>query len=780
MKLEESLDQFFSLSHKAYTVKELEKKFKVTEKEKHIFYQALYKLEKAGKIYYSEDGYYLHVPYEFYLDFGVLEYSKRGNYYISTPKKNILIKKEEIKNAKAGDSVFVEEIESSNGHRKYHEGKIVRVVRPPKKEKEDCYFYQGVLKKNYKEDYYYIEKDNKRILLPKDALNGAYPEDIVSVQIKANSTTKKARVVNIMERSKKEHLFTFKNGSWHPVGTEDFKILLDHKSTYQEGDEIIGEVSRNKVGDCYQVKVKEEVKNDGTYRDYISSLAFEMGLRSSFPTSVMNEVDRISSKISEEEIKRREDFRSLETFTIDPVGAKDLDDALSLIKYRDRTRLFVHVADIDYYVKYGSALFEEAIRRGSSGYFGNMVIPQYPEKLSQDLCSLNPDSFKLTKTFIMDINEKGEVFDFSVVRSVIKSDCQMDYESVDDVLLKNKYIKSYLPFVDTLKNMTVLSSLLDQKRKERGSIPFEQQELEYEFNEEGVVVGFHEREDGISHKIVENAMLLANQSLADYAYYLDIPFVYRNHEASSEKDFVTLRRLLRSCSNHVGGFHNFSNPQNLQRYFTMICRNRTKEEKKYLSKFFLQTMNEAYYQEENKGHFGLAMPRYATLTSPIRKASDTINHISIGQVLDYGVDTEVLRELEKRLKDICIHITNQQKEIEDLEVVSDTMLLNKFIAPYLNQDVKAKIDFFMENQMFLQTEEHFKGSVLLGKDFIYDKNHNTMVDRSKNECYHIGDEVTATIKSFDQKEQSVVFTLAKNEKVLKKKRGKKDEKYKRR
>ncbi len=765
--LTKRIEEFFQTHNKVYSPSTLEKIFNITSSNRVKFYNCLNELEIKGKIIYLDNA-FMHVPSEFYLKSGCLMKSNQDKYYIKVNDQIITI--EDTLNAKEYDIVFVEEDLSRKKHPKHGYGKIVRVVRPINSSKNEEYITKGIVSRDIKNNSYYFEQDFTKIAISKKNLNGAYPGDLVSLLVTFDNNNKPiSKVVDIIRRNNNKHVFVFKNDTFIPIGCEEFKTSIDGIENYKENDQIIASVSTKKINGTYKLEVIEKIsENNNTPRDRIKLFAIDRGLSFDFDEKVLEEANNISREISKEEIDKRLDLRSLETFTIDSTFAKDLDDAVSLEKTKNGYRLYVHIADVSYYIRPGMALFDESIKRGTSVYFGDMVIPELPPAISNGVCSLNPNEDKLTKTLIMEFDNNGKMLDFSLHNSIINSNLKMSYDKVNDLLEGSNIDGEYLPFYKTLCNMHYLANMLEEERVKRGSTSFTSLEYIYELDENGKPISVRERNDGPAQKIIENFMIITNQTLADYAYFLELPYIYRNHECPEFSKINILNSKIKQINHKFSQIKNIENPRLLQKYYEKICRNKTNSEIKYLSNIFLQVMPRAYYEDVNKGHYGLALPRYATFTSPIRRGPDLLNHLFLGEVLEKGIDTPLLNSMKDKLKDIASNLSLRQQEADNFEIEVDYLLLKEFAHSFEGKNLLATIDFLMSDKMYLKTFNNLSGVVELGKNYIFEK--NELIDTTTGNHYHVGDEIEVKIASFDSKKHSIIFNLVPKEKAIQKKK----------
>ncbi len=772
-ELATKIEEFFLVHKKIYSLNDLEKIFKINNLNRVKFYNCLNELEMQGKIFCLDEKSFVHVPEDSYLKSGSLMESKQGKYYIKTEGETITI--EDIKSAKVDDIVFVIEDLDKKKHPKHGFGKIVRIVKPISSTKQKDYMTNGIINRDIKNDSYWFLKDFVKIPIKKKDLNGAYPLDKANVLVSYDKNNKPfAKVINIIERKNNKHIFTYHNGIWESLGLEKIKATLNDGLAYKENDQILASLSLEKVNGYYTLELIEKVDfNTEKPRDKMRLFAIDRGLSFEFNEKVLEEAENIKKEITPEEIEKRLDLRELETFTIDSSFAKDLDDAVSIEKLKNGYRLYVHIADVSYYVRPGSLLFNEAIKRGTSVYFGDMVIPELPEVISNGVCSLNPNEEKLTKTLIMDFDEEANLLNFSLHNSVIKSNMKMAYNKVNDLLEGTNIDGEYLPFYESLFYMQILASKLEEQRIKRGSTSFTSLEYIYELDENGKPISISERKDGPAQKIIEHFMIITNQTLAEYAYWLELPYVFRNHECPQLEKINILNTKIKQLSSKFKQIKNLDNPRVLQRYYENICKNKTTQELKYLSNIFLQSLPRAYYDNENKGHYGLALDYYATFTSPIRRGPDLLNHLFLGEVLEEGIQTKLMEELRDKLKEYADELSLRQREADNFELEIDFLLLKTFADDYYDQELDANIEFIMEDKMYVKTTNNLVGVIELDKNYVLDKDKNILIDTLRNIKYTVGDLLKVNISTYEAKKHYIIFNISKSEKAKKLEKSKK-------
>lgn len=761
MNIKEKLENFFQKLKREISINEIISTLSINQNEYEYFSNAIYELEKEGKILCTNKNKYIHVPDNFYLKFGKIEVSSRGNYYVSLDRGvKIIISKNNLNGAKKGDYVYLE-TEKSSKNEKQLIGNVIRIVSKTNIESNE--FVSNVkLKRNYKKNYFYITHASTDIYIPSHDLNSAYIDDIVTVKIINNDNTKYAKVVKIEKRHPKNHIFEYKNINgnmkWIPLDTYPYEvnININEKENFSEGDKIFCKVSEDN-----NIEYLGRVNSENSLNANISNLIKIYGFDTKFNDCVLKECKNIKDKISTEEINNRKDLRNLTTITIDGETAKDLDDAISVEKLYDRYRLYVHIADVSHYVSYKSNTFEEACNRTTSIYPPNGVIPMLPNVLSDVVCSLNPNEDKLTKTFMIDIDFKGGILDYQIFNSVIKSDMRMSYDKVNKVLDNIEIENEYIPYIDLLHNLNDLSSILQSRRIDRGFICFDAPEKEFNIDESGTIHSIHDRDKGKSQLIIENCMLLANEVATEFLHYLYLPVFYRNHEAPTYQQISRLKTKLKEFKNYVQKLSKADNPKILQKILLTLSEGKSEEERQFLSCLMLTSMNRAYYSTNNTGHYALALDKYATFTSPIRRLPDLINHMVLSCVLDGNFNK--IENILEDFENVCLNCSTKQELVEQFERDVELLLITDYMKEFYEKEMPAKILFVNNDKVYVKTYNGFYGNVKIQKT----KNEKIIIDGKK---YKIGDTIPVVIKYVKEKNNEIRF-ITSDEKIKMLKKG---------
>lgn len=526
-----------------------------------------------------------------------------------------------------------------------------------------------------------------------------------------------------------------------------------------------------KTGDLVAVKIyfwgDDEKKPEGEVMSIlgdpqdtealISALLINNGIQEKFPNEVIKETDKINDDFSEE-IEKRRDLRHLDIITIDGSDAKDLDDAVYVEKTETGYKLFVSIADVSYYVKSESELDREALKRGNSIYLVDRVIPMLPRKLSNNLCSLNPDEDKLTFTVEIEFDSNGKVVKNDFYKSVIKSKYRMTYSGVNKILEGDeKLIKEYSGIYEMLKNMLSLSKSLRHIKKRRGSIDFELPEIKVILDENKLVKDIELRSRGEAERIIEDFMVAANEVVAEKLFWEEIPAIYRVHEDPDKAKIAALNETLVKFGYHLKNLEEM-HPGKFQ---TIIDRTTGLPEGYLIHKLILRAMQRARYANKNLGHFGLASKYYLHFTSPIRRYSDLVVH----RMLDKSI-TKFMKEKEKQsysenLDTVASIISKTERVADKLEEDSVKIKLIEYMQDKIGNIYIARLSGMNKNKVFMELENHIEVvyNVLTSRDnFVYDEENFKIMDKKNNISYTMGNtmKVIVTGASYQKMEIEVI------------------------
>ncbi len=523
------------------------------------------------------------------------------------------------------------------------------------------------------------------------------------------------------------------------------------------------------------------------------SLIKEYKLPNEFPQPVIDEALQISQTIDEKNIAQRVDLRNEEIFTIDGEDAKDLDDAVNVKKNDDGTyTLGVHIADVSYYVKSGSKLDKEAIKRGTSIYMMDRVIPMLPKELSNGICSLNENQDRFTISVIMKINEKGKVVESRIFKSVIKTTRRMNYHDVNDLFLwedikqgkleienendkkitAEEYEKikntanKYSQFIEHFLRMRELKEILKKRRDLNGSLNLNIPESKIILNKNGVAVDVQKYDYLESNEVIEQFMLTANETVAESFYYVQAPFIYRNHEIPEMEKIDELNKFLFGLGYKIRGIKKDDESSVHPKAFAQVLDEvNGKPEEKVVSNLILRTLKVAKYESENKGHFGIASRCYCHFTSPIRRYPDLFIHRVIASYLkhDYNINDE-LRE-KYGIEAVKYAESSSERERVAQKVERDAEKIKK--AEYMQKKIGEQYDGVVSGVtqfgMFVELENTVEGLIRfedLGNEYFdYDDQRKTLRGGKSNKTYRVGDKVRIEVKSSDKTTRRIDFKL---------------------
>ena len=508
-----------------------------------------------------------------------------------------------------------------------------------------------------------------------------------------------------------------------------------------------------------------------------------------FPERALVEAEAISEEISEGELAHRADLRNQPSITIDGETARDFDDAVSLETLSNgRFLLGVHIADVSHYVREGSALNEEALARGTSVYFPERAIPMLPERLSNEICSLKPRVDRLTMSALIEIDRKGRVVDYRLTPSVIHSRERMTYTDVGEIIANpaGQTAERYSHIKELLLSMHELTLTLIERRQERGAIDFELPEAELRFNDEGRIAGIVRSERNIAHRLIEEFMLLANETVARHLESLRVPALYRIHEEPNADRVEEFAEIAESFG------HKFSAQGPIsQRGFQNLMREiRGRPEERMLSYLMLRSMKRARYSPENLGHFGLAMKSYTHFTSPIRRYPDLIVHRILREVIERGREMSADRgasdlgarrvlktlswpvfeeEREADLRRMLAPIAEQSSECERAADDAERELMDwrktEFMAGRLGEELSGLITSVKEYGFYVELDEYFvEGlvhiSTLTDDNYRYQERRHRLVGERSGRVFRLGDPVRISVDRVDRTRHLIDFSIA--------------------
>lgn len=495
------------------------------------------------------------------------------------------------------------------------------------------------------------------------------------------------------------------------------------------------------------------------------SIIKEYDLPAEFPENVIEEAKKYGDKIDAKDIQNRIDCRQDIIFTIDGEDAKDLDDAVRVIKLKNGNyRLDVHIADVSYYVREGSLLDKEAQIRGTSVYMLSRVIPMLPKELSNGICSLNAGQDRFTLSCSMEINNKGEVVSAEVYKGIINVTERMNYHDVQKILDKSdeEVLKKYEKYIGDFELMAELAEILKKKRLEQGYLNLDIPESKIDLDENGKVISIGKYETSFSNEIIEQFMLSANETIAEKFYWLEAPFIYRVHEDPDIEKVKELNKFLYNFGLKIRIVNEKIYPKEVSKILEEI---KGKEEEKVVSTLILRTLKIARYEAENKGHFGIASKYYCHFTSPIRRYPDLFIHRIISKYLEenYVVSDKFIEDFKQKAIDRARMSSEREKVATKAERDSEDMKKAEFMQDKIGQEYEGIVSSVTQFGIFVELENTVEGLIRfenLGNEyFIYDEDRKRLIGENSNKVYKIGDKVKIRVISANKLLRQIDFEI---------------------
>ena len=608
------------------------------------------------------------------------------------------------------------------------------------------------------------------IYVASNNMNGAIHGDIVIVEI----TSKKGfdlegRILKIVKRDLKNVVGTIiKDNNKLVLKLDDDKlninVMLDSNSMKNvvEGHKVLVKLLNRVDNNNFKgevIKVIGHINDPGVD---ILSIAAKHDINDEFTPEVMEEVDKLPSEVLKDEYVGRTDLRDKMIFTIDGDDTKDIDDAISLdILDNGNYRLGVHIADVSHYVKEDTELDKEAYERGTSVYLADRVIPMLPHKLSNGICSLNPNVDRLALSCVMDIDSTGEVVSYDIFESVIKSNIQMTYKKVNKILEENEVPEGYDRYKDTLLKMKDLADILRKNKVDKGYIDFDLDEAKIIVNESGEAIDVTLRERGAGEKLIEDFMIAANETVARHIFYMDYPFIYRVHGEPNEEKITKFMHYISILGYTITGKTNKITPKAMQEILEQL-----KDAKEYsmMSKELLRSMQKAIYDTKNIGHFGLASKCYTHFTSPIRRYPDTTVHRLLHTYLfNKNLNKETIRHWEAKLPFVAEHSSLKERNSIECEREVDDMKKAEYMEKHIGEHFKGIISGVMSFGIFVELPNLVEGLVrvedIKGDYYEYNEDTFSLVGKRNKRGFRLGDTIKVIVKAASKEKHTVDFLI---------------------
>ncbi len=620
-----------------------------------------------------------------------------------------------------------------------------------------------------------IEGQENDVFIPEPYCGSAFDGDLVKVQVYrargGRGRRREGKVIEVLERANKTIVGTFmKNDAYGFVVADREKFTRD---IYISKSKTKGAVNGHKVVVEIEIFGNGEKNPEGRVIEILGhandpgvdilSVIRDFELPQEFKGSVMRQTEKIPSAVSPDEIAGRMDFRDRQTVTIDGEDAKDLDDAITLAKTDEGGyELGVHIADVSHYVTEGSPLDKEALRRGTSVYLADRVIPMLPHKLSNGICSLNEGEDRLALSCLITYDAKGNIRATRIAESVVRVDRRMSYTDVNAIVSLHdaETTSRYQDFVPMFEQMKELAAILRGNRKKQGSIDFDFPECKIRLDEQGHPLDIVPYDRNTATKIIEEFMLAANKVVAEEYYWQEIPFLYRTHDYPDLEKVKELAALARNFSHTLKIGQEEVHPREIQKLIESI---EGTEEEIFLSRLTLRAMKRAKYSKENDGHFGLATKYYCHFTSPIRRYPDLQIHRIIKESLNGGLRPKRLDHYEKILGKVAEASSDLERRADEAEREVDKMKKAEYMSSKLGEEYEGVISGVTGWGIYVELPNTVEGMVRLadleGDRYEYDSENYRVVGRNSGREYRLGQKVNVQVAGADPLTRTIDFVI---------------------
>ena len=700
----------------------------------------------------------------------ILEFIKDKDYIPMKLKEMaqiLQVPKEDVKELKN----ILDELEAEYKIRKNRKNKYILM---------DEKYVEGIYQANSK-GFGFVktnEETKREIHISQKNCNNALNGDTVLVKIleeaKENNNKEEGRIVRIIKRDIQKVVGTFKNSkNFGFVIPDDKKIGTDifiSKKNFggaKEDQKVVVYITKYpENGKNAEGKIIEVIGNIDQAGVDMLCLIREYNLPYEFPSFVLEEADKIREEVEKKDIPNRVDLRDKVIFTIDGDDAKDLDDAVMVEKLENGNyKLGVYIADVSYYVKENTKLDKEALLRGTSVYMLDRVIPMLPKKLSNGICSLNEGKDRFVLAVEMEIDNKGKVVSSEIFKGVINVCRRMTYTNVTKILEKsdNKIVKKYEKYIHQFELMQELAKILEKRRQVSGSLDLDIPESKITLDDNGRAIDVGKYELTFANTIIEQFMLTANETIAEKFYWLEAPFVYRVHEEPDMEKITELNRFLFNFGYKIKGDKDNIHPKEFAKILEQI---KGKPEEIIISTLILRTLKVARYEDENKGHFGIASKYYCHFTSPIRRYPDLFIHRIISKYLENGYN--VTEDFKDKYRNISKDVAEQSsdREIIAKKAERDSIELKK--AEFMQQRIGEVYEGIISNVtsfgIFVELENTVEGLIRFenleeNEYFIYNDEHKYLIGEKTGKTYKIGDKLTIQVIEANKETRRIAFAI---------------------
>lgn len=601
----------------------------------------------------------------------------------------------------------------------------------------------------------YIFHDGEKISVAANFFNDVILNDTVAFKI---NDSNEAEIFSIVDRKLgkmtcevrltdgKKEIIPFHDGI-------EVKLSNDIVDKLYDGDIIVVNITPDNIEGINECEYVATIgrRDDPLIDD--TSIALNLGFDNVYDNEYMAEVDKFPTSVSEAETINRIDYRNQHCFTIDGIDTKDMDDGVyGEILPDGKIRVYVHIADVSHYVKSNSKIFARACDKTTSLYLNNSVFHMLHHIISNGICSLNPNVDRLTKTVIMDIDKDGTIINYEIVKSVINSKKKMTYEDVDEIIMKNNMIHGYENFEKDLYILYDAAVRLEKRYvEENGKINFANTELSISYNDDGTIRSVANKENSISRKIIENLMIAANESVANWFINMDMPTVYRVHEFPNLYKINGVIDALNKQGYNIKPIRDVDNPKALQKILAILS---TYPEYPIISQMLVMAMQRARYSTENVGHYALGLPAYLHFTSPIRRLADLLVHKMVDLVLvdSEKITSQYLNKIETELRELCLHASQMERQADMAEAIAERRQILKMLSKNMDQEYEATIvELGKKIKIRLEGIDTYIDAHELNSLFKYDSKRKRYYNEENRQHMKvgIGSKIIVKVKSID-------------------------------
>lgn len=620
---------------------------------------------------------------------------------------------------------------------------------------------------------FFISDNNEYmdVFISQNNLNSANDKDRVKIEIikeKEYGKNAEGKVVEILQRNTSQIVGLYKKnkGFGFVISDRDnlsSDIYIDEKFSKKakNNDKVVCEIIKYPKNGSPEGKIVEVLGNKNDFNVDVLSIIRSYGLKDNFSKKTKKEAVFIEKEVDISKQKDRKDLRDLFTVTIDGRDSKDFDDAISIEKDEEDFILYVHIADVSHYVKENSEIDKEAYQRGNSTYLYNIVLPMLPEELSNGICSLNPNENRLALSLKMRINKLGKVVDYKIYKSIIKSNYRLVYDDVNDYLDNKDKVYDDEILIEKLELFDNLYKILKNKREKRGSIDFNFTESQIDVNEKGDVLNISIFERGSANKMIEEFMLVSNETIASLFAYMDFPSLYRIHEKPKDEKVESFKNILNTLGYNIKGKE--LHPKDFQEILKEVSG---KDDESLVNMLMLRTMRKAKYANYRDIHFGLATKYYTHFTAPIRRYPDLIVHRLVKDFIDNKLENTSQSSLEKQLAKNAEHLSITERNSEECERDVEDLYKCKYMKKYIGEKFQGIISTITDFGIFIELENTVEGCFMYkfsDDHFEYIEQKLSCVNRDNNKRYKIGQKVLIEVKNVDLEKRNIDFDLLEEE-----------------